>query len=54
MTFILALTLALTTPCATEDSSNCFYDASTRGNGIGMSLIDVQGTAYLFDSLNLR
>lgn len=34
------------TPCATEDSTNCYWDATTHGNGQGRSFIDVDGTAY--------
>lgn len=40
---ILAVILALTTPCATEDSANCYWDASSRGNGMGTSFIDIGG-----------
>lgn len=32
--------------CITEDSTNCFWDAHTTGNGTGNSFIDVNGTAY--------
>lgn len=31
-------------PCEAEDSTNCFWDATTRGNGKGQSFIDVDGT----------
>lgn len=34
-------------PCPTEDSSNCYFDASTRGDGVGRSFIDWHGTTYL-------
>lgn len=34
--------------CATEDSTNCYWDATIRGNGQGNSFIDVNGTAYYF------
>jgi hypothetical protein len=37
------LTLA---PCATEDSHNCYWDASRMGNGIGESFIDWNGVTY--------
>lgn len=33
-------------PCATEDSLNCVWDASTMGNGTGSSFVDIGGTAY--------
>lgn len=26
-------------PCPTEDSTNCYWDAGTRGNGEGQSFI---------------
>jgi hypothetical protein len=29
----------LTTPCAEEDSTNCLWDAETRGNGEGRSFL---------------
>lgn len=29
--------------CATEDSTNCKWDADTQGNGIGQSFIDIEG-----------
>lgn len=35
-------------PCATEDSTDCYWDASQHGNGQGESFIDVDGTAYYF------
>lgn len=38
---IIALLIALTTPCATEDSTACYWDASQRGNGTGHSFIAV-------------
>lgn len=25
------------TPCATEDSDDCYWDAAVRGNGVGQS-----------------
>lgn len=47
MTALLAVVLSLIMPpCATEDSANCFWDASAAGNGIGTSFIDANGTAY--------
>lgn len=29
----------LLTPCVTEDSSGCFWDAGDRGNGEGVSFV---------------
>lgn len=31
------------TPCATEDSTWCYWDAQTRGNGQGQSFIAFGG-----------
>lgn len=39
------LRVSLSTPCATEDSINCYWDA-TMGNGEGESYIDVDGRTY--------
>lgn len=33
-------------PCPQEDSRNCYWDAGHRGNGIGHSFVDLNGTAY--------
>ena len=33
-------------PCPTEDSTNCYWDASTHGNGQGISFIDLKGDLY--------
>lgn len=35
--------LANTTPCPTEDSDNCFWDAQERGNGLGHSFTVING-----------
>lgn len=37
---------ALTTPCATEDGSNCYWNAQIQGNGEGASFVDVAGVVY--------
>jgi hypothetical protein len=34
------------TPCASEDSINCTWDATQQGNGQGSSFTDINGTAY--------
>lgn len=34
------------TACAEEDSLNCYWDASTRGNGQGRSFININGTVF--------
>ena len=31
------------TPCPTEDSTNCFWDANAQGNGQGQSFFDFNG-----------
>lgn len=36
--------------CATEDSTNCYWNAATMGNGTGSSFIDIDGTAYYFSN----
>lgn len=35
-----SLLLALATPCQTEDSINCYWDAAHHGNGLGHSLVN--------------
>lgn len=39
---------AFATPCPTEDSANCYWDAGNMGNGVGQSFVDVAGKAYYF------
>lgn len=34
-------------PCATEDSTNCYWDAAHQGNGLGQSFIDWDGTTMI-------
>lgn len=36
--------------CATEDSTNCKWDADTQGNGIGQSFIDIEGKQIFISS----
>lgn len=33
-------------PCESEDSRDCYWDAGERGNGEGVSFVDIDGTAY--------
>lgn len=37
--------------CEYEDSRNCAWDASERGNGLGRSFVDINGTPYYLDEL---
>lgn len=46
-TSLLALILAVSTPCPTEDSYNCRWDATAHGTGTGSSFI-VVGTEDAF------
>ena len=39
---LVAILMAFMPPCATEDSSNCGWDAR-RGNGGGHSFVDLNG-----------
>lgn len=32
--------------CITEDSTNCYWNAATMGNGTGNSFLDINGIAY--------
>lgn len=34
-------------PCATEDSTDCYWDAESRGNGDGIPFIDMGGVTYV-------
>lgn len=36
-------------PCAEEDSDDCIWDASARGNGEGMSFIAYHGQVYYWE-----
>jgi len=33
-------------PCASEDSDNCYWDASERGNGQGTDFVALNGMVY--------
>jgi hypothetical protein len=39
----LPVAFAYGTPCPTEDSANCYWDAQTRSNGKGDSFLDLGG-----------
>ena len=49
ITALLVALALIMPPCATEDSLNCYWDASASGNGIGQSFIDIDGTAYIIE-----
>ena len=34
--------------CPMEDSANCYWDATERGNGLGNSFYDVNGETFYF------
>lgn len=42
---------ALATPCAQEDSTNCFWRADLRGNGIGDSFVNIEGHLFPLSSV---
>lgn len=43
---ILAILIAIMPVCPSEDSRNCYWDASARGNHLGVSFIDIGGRVY--------
>ena len=43
MSLLLIILAMFLPPCATEDSDNCYWDASTRGNGKGSSFVVIEG-----------
>lgn len=36
-------------PCPTEDSTNCFWDATVNGNGMGQSFFEYDGITVLIE-----
>ena len=42
-TIIYWVGVSVYTPCEAEDSTFCYWDASTRGNGLGQSFINIGG-----------
>lgn len=40
--FLMLITLGMP-PCITEDSENCYWDATTMGNGVGTSFVNIDG-----------
>lgn len=49
LTIILAILTAILPACESEDSTNCYFDASTHGNRVGNSFVDINGKAYYVD-----
>ena len=45
---LLALVVALSTPCAAEDSQNCYWDAQARSNGLGTSFVTFADVTLYF------
>lgn len=46
-TAILSALLTFAPQCASEDSTYCYWDASTQGNGQGSSLINFGEGHYI-------
>ena len=46
ISIIVAVLVHILPACASEDSSNCYWNASARGNHQGVSFIDIGGRVY--------
>ena len=46
MGIVLAIAAAILPTCASEDATNCVWNASEQGNGAGSSFVDIGGRAY--------
>lgn len=46
---LIALMIAFGTPCATEDATNCYWDAQTTSNQTGQSFVDLNGVAIYLE-----
>lgn len=44
LTILMIVFLAISTPCPTEDSTNCYWDAQAQGNGRGTSSLRIDLT----------
>lgn len=44
MTILMLILSLILPPCATEDSTNCYWDAQTQGNGQGTDLVYLEVT----------
>ena len=49
ISLLFSLLFTVMPPCEYEDSTNCSWDADTRGNGVGHSFVDIGGTAFYLD-----
>jgi hypothetical protein len=43
MNLLFAILFAFLPPCASEDSTNCRWDAAHQGNGQGNSFVNIAG-----------
>lgn len=43
---VLMIAVAILPACASEDATNCTWDAAAHGNGAGTSFVDIGGRAY--------
>lgn len=41
--------VALSTPCETEDSTDCYWNAATMGNGLGDSFVSIGDATFYLD-----
>jgi hypothetical protein len=52
VTSVSLIAEALDTPCAQEDSDNCYWDAEEQGNGEGTSFVAIDGNVYYGEESN--
>lgn len=50
LNLLWTLLFSVLPPCASEDMSNCAWDAVASGNGQGTSFIDMGGTTWTPDA----
>ena len=43
---VLMIAVAILPACASEDATNCTWDAAAHGSGAGTSFVDIDGRAY--------
>ena len=51
LSLLLSLIFALSTPCATEDSTGCYWDSSSHGNGAGRSYVVLEDDQIIYMTL---